>query len=260
MALAKLWNAVFGKRSESSATEPTETLVPSSAKPLVTTAVAKPSATKPPVTKTPVAASTVPESVTVSGTTSNAAPVKLSRKKTKSREAKKPVESAPVAVEPAPVLRMFRRKNNAWTKLIGSRTVTAILDTQVGDGSRAVEILESLVDSNTPTPKYIAIGMFEMGGEKLSVRQFHQKIRSAGGQPIVIPMALEEGLRRLSQTIGTVDLVLLNGVEEASFSPGVVKLLARVAPAGCLILRSDANGRWTSAVGPAKPAESRRAA
>jgi hypothetical protein len=259
MALAKLWNAVFGKRSESAATQPTETLASSPVKPVANAVATKPTVAKPIVAKTsapiPATAASVGPAPAQVG-----APVKLSRKKTKSREPKKPLETAPVAAEPAPVLRMFRRKNNAWSKLIGTRTVSTILDTHVGDGSRAIEVLEAIVDSNTPSPKYVAIGMFEMGGEKLSVRQFHQKIRNAGGQPIVIPMTLEDGLRRLSQTIGTVDLVLLNGADEVSSSPSVTKLLARVAPTNCLVLRSDVNGRWHTVTTPAKPAESRKAA
>ena len=239
MALAKLWNAVFGKRSEVSANE-SQAMAPVTDKPLAkaTAAISAPAA---PASGSP-AVRTASASSAVSADA--AAPVKLSRKKTKSREPKKTAPVAPVEVEAAPVLRMFRRKNNAWSKLIGTRTVATILDTHVGDGSRAVEILEAIVDSNTPTPKYVAIGLFEMGGEKLTVRQFHQKIRNAGGQPSVIPMSLEEGLRRLSQTIGTVDLILLNGNDESVSSPAVVKLLSRVTASGTLVLSSDANGRW----------------
>ena len=141
---------------------------------------------------------------------------------------------------------MFRRKTNAWTKLIGQRTINVILDMNVQDGSRAVELLEAIVDSNSIPPKYVAIGMFELAGEKLSVRQFHQKVRAAGGQPVVIPMPLVDGLRRLSQTVGAVDLLLLDITEQQLADPVVARLLHRIAPTHSLILRRNAQNRWES--------------
>jgi len=139
---------------------------------------------------------------------------------------------------------MFKRKNNAWTKLVGSRTINVVLDMNVQDGSRAIELLEAIVDSNLPAPKYVAIGMFELAGEKLTVRQFHQKVRSAGGLPVVIPMPLVEGLRRLSQTVGTADLILLDITEQELADPTVSRLLQRVASKDSLLLRRDEKNRW----------------
>jgi hypothetical protein len=229
MALAKLWNAVFGKRKEVEGGQPPATTLAASAPAPAGRTVSSPSAQ---------AAKAI------------AAPppgVKLSRKKTKVREPKKPViETVAPVEEPAPVLRMFRRKNNAWSKLIGARSVSSILDTRVGDGSRAVELLEAIVDSNTPAPRYVAIGLFELGGEKLTVRQFHQKVRAVGGNPIVIPMQLEDGLRRVSQTIGQVDLILVDGTDARVNEPAVAKWLQRVTASNGLVLRSDAAGKWHS--------------
>jgi hypothetical protein len=227
MALAKLWNAVFGKRAE----ETTAPVVTAGTTPVVGSNVSG-------TTKTAPAHGTAKSAT-------NGPTIKLSRKKTKSQTAKPSKTAEPVvSPEPAPVLRMFRRKNNAWTKLIGNKTIRSILDLRVGDGSRAVELLEAIVDSNTPTPKYVAIGLFELGSEPLTVRHFHQKIRAAGAHPVAIPMPIAEGLKHLSETIGVVDLVLLDSDQERWKDPKLARLLNRISPPGTLVLRADSAGRW----------------
>ncbi|MGV3486812.1 MAG: hypothetical protein ACO1RT_20520 [Planctomycetaceae bacterium] len=228
MAFAKLWNAFFGKRSSL----PQET-------------AAAPHAGQ----GQQVPGSKVPASVgTTLGVNPPTATIKLSRRKTKSQIAKPvPPVAPPAPEEPAPVLRMFRRKSNGWTKLIGNRTVRSILDIHAGDGSRAVEILESLVDSEGVSPNYIAIGLFEQADEPLTVRQFHQKVRSAGGNAVVIPMSLAAGLRRLSQTIGTVDLLIIDGHEAQLQDAETVRWLRRVTSPDSLVLRRDTAGRWQPA-------------
>lgn len=235
MGLAKLWNAIFGS-AEKAATSRT----------VGAPQLAIASATKSPIVPTATTMPTGGAKALRPSTGGAQIPVdKPSRKKAKLRTSRhsKPAEPI-VTVEPTATLRMFRRKNNAWTKVVGSRIVHSILDIDVGDGSRAVELLEAIVDSNSPPPKYVAIGLFELAGEKLTVRQFHQKVRAVGGQAIVIPLSLADGLRRLSQTMGTVDLVLLNGHDNRVSDPVVVRLLQRVAPANSLVLRSDSSGRW----------------
>ena len=240
MALTKLWNAVFGKRPSAELAplaEPVAVSAPAIAAPVKPSSERTPAPVNP---NAPVSAKTLVSAKSPE----KSAPIKLSKAKTKSGK-KSAVEEIPVvAPEPATVLRMFRRKNNAWTKLIGSRTVNIVLDLNVQDGSRAVELLEAIVDSNSPAPKYVAIGMFELAGEKLTVRQFHQKVRSAGGQPVVIPMPLVEGLRRLSQTVGTADLILLDLTEQQIADPVVARLLQRIASKDALVLRRDAKDRW----------------
>ncbi len=235
MALGKLWNAVFGKRAEKPAAS-----VPAAAE--------KPSVVGREVATSPASGSPVAGSAKTA--------VKLSRQKTKAA-IEKPIKAVePVATVTPPVtVRMFRRKNNSWTKLIGSRTIQSILDLNVGDGSRTVDLLSAIVDSSTPAPKYIAVGLFELAGEKLTVRQFHQKVRSSGGQPVAIPMELTNGLRHLSQTVGTVDLILLDGSDSRTSDPAVARLLQRVTHPNSLVLRCDSAGRWQAAV-----AQSRKAA
>ena len=252
MALAKLWNAVFGKRpaaDQSPPAIPATSSVVAVTKSVSPVAAVKPIAVKQATEKSISAAHAAVNSGLEPANACNARVVRLSKNKTKakSRQSKQVEPMVSVAApEPPAVLRMFRRKTNAWTKLIGQRTINVILDMNIQDGSRAVELLEAIVDSNSIPPKYVAIGMFELAGDKLTVRQFHQKVRAAGGQPVVIPMPLVDGLRRLSQTVGTVDLILLDITEQQLADPMVAKLLQRIAPTRSLILRRDAQNRWVS--------------
>ena len=266
MALAKLWNAVFKKRpaadlaplakpiAGSGSDRAAPVLLPSQRKP---TSVAAIASSTPTVAKAAAALKTVAKPASLKAASvkatapSVATTIKLSKSKTKtktktkSRQTRTSDTESPVVVsEPVSVLRMFRRKNNAWTKLVGSRTIKVVLDLNVQDGSRAIELLEAIVDSNFPAPKYVAIGMFELAGEKLTVRQFHQKVRSAGGLPVVIPMPLVEGLRYLSQTVGTADLILLDITDQQLADPAISRLLQRVTSQESLLLRRDAKERW----------------
>jgi len=246
MALAKLWNAVFGKR-----TSPEESAALTTAPP----AIGPAKASKPVLIRSVVANSSA------NGVSKPVAPViKLSRKKTKASRPKPEKEIAPVVeIEPTPIIRMFRKKTNAWSTLIGNRNITSILDINIGDGSRTVEILEAIVDGSQPTPKYVAIGVFDLDEKCLTVREFHQKTRAAGGQPMVIPMPLSEGLKRLAETVGTVDLVLLSGDGQRLVDPIVTKLLNRISSNGALVLHGDSAGRWKAAASSA-PSQSRMAA
>ena len=263
MALAKLWNAVFGKRPAAEPAPVAKPIVGSGSgnpAPVMSsnerkhTNVAAVASANTPIAKVAVSlkATAAPKASVNQASTKTtelggATTLKLSKSKAKakSREAKA-VLTEPLAVvaESASVIRMYRRKNNAWSKLLGSRTINVVLDLNVQDGSRAVELLEAIVDSNFPAPKYVAIGMFELAGEMLTVREFHQKVRSAGGLPVVIPMPLVDGLRRLSQTIGTADLILLDITEQQFADPVVSRLLQRVASKDTLLLRRDAKDRW----------------
>ncbi len=108
-----------------------------------------------------------------------------------------------------------------------------------------VELLESVVDSSSPAPKYVAVNQFEMGEQGLSLQQFHKRVRTLGGSPVAIPMALSEGLKRLSQTLGTVDLILLNDISVWSDAE-MSKLFRRVMRPTTLVFVKDAKGQWQS--------------
>jgi hypothetical protein len=248
MALGKLWQVFFGKRSESVAPAEAARAIPSVPEtPNASLSIANDpsgSMTARPVVGAPIVASadaSLPKQPSGFGRPKRSA-VKRSAK---SNAAPEPVLSiAPVmAVRDS---RPARPKKNGWTPWLTGRTVLSVLDTQPGDGARAVEILEALVCVSNPMPKYAAIGSFELATGGLSVLKFHRMIRAAGGHAVPIPGGLTDGLRHLSQTYGTVDLILLDGAEADWERPDVRRWIERVAHAETTILRRTAEGRWVA--------------
>lgn len=254
MALAKLWTALFGKRNEGKQEAPATTVAPVAKN---TARASDTGSTKAPVAVVPLSATTKidPQAGRTSRSTASpkssgpAAERAVSRTghSGAKRKANKKVDGAvplpAIAVVPELPIKQFQRRNTAWTKRLGATSVTSILDLCNADTSHMVELLESVVDSNSPAPKYIAINQFELGEQGLSLQQFHKRVRTLGGVPVAIPMTLSDGLRRLSQTIGTVDLVLLNDASlwsEAELS----KLFKRVVRASTLVFVKDAKGQW----------------
>lgn len=246
MALGKLWQVFFGKRSESVAPAEAERAIPSLPE---TPHASRPTANNPPgsmsacpVMGTPIAATadaSLPKQPTGLG---------RAKRSTIKRSAKSVAAPEPVlAIAPVVAVRdsrPARPKRNGWTPWLTGRTVLSVLDTQPGDGARAVEILEALVCVSNPMPKYAAIGTFELATGGLSVLKFHRMIRAAGGHAVPIPGGLTDGLRHLSQTYGTVDLILLDGAEADWERPDVRRWVERVAHAETIILRRTAAGQW----------------
>lgn len=251
MALGKLWQVFFGKRSESVAPAEADRVNPASP--------VSPNASRPSVGLSPGMTPVQPASVLSVVTKTDAVPPKqsggLGRSKhpTAKRSARAAADpqlvlaDAPVAVthDPKPA----RPKKNAWAPWLAGRTVLSVLDTQPGDGTRAVEVLEALVCVSNPMPKYAAIGSFELasgGPGGLSVLTFHRMVRGAGGLAIPIPGSIIDGLRQLSRTHGTVDLILLDGAEADWGLPEIRRWVERVASPQAVILRRSAEGRWVA--------------
>ncbi len=249
MALGKLWNAFFGKSAAvekglppANDARPASHLVSSpstSRSPAPTAAAVSAPATL------PLSAAAQPEQPAAKAVT------KVKRKAVaKGKKASNPpadTTAAPaVEVPQRRTLQIARPQQNAWTKWLAGRSIGSILDTQLGDGARAIEVLQAIVCDSVPTPKYIAIDLFDLGSGRLTLMEFHQRIRRVGGNPVAIPADLHGGLRQLSQTHGTVDLVLLecagvdlNGLEFR-------RLLARVTHSDSLVLHRDERGNWQS--------------
>lgn len=252
MALGKLWQVFFGKRSESDAPVEADRVHP--------TSPPSPNALRPIAGSPPGGAPTQPASVLSVVTKSDAAPPKrssgLGRAKLSLVNRSIGAAVAPQVVPadaPAAAAAHDSKpacpKKNSWTPWLAGRTVLSVLDTQPGDGTRAVEVLEALVCVSNPVPKYAAIGAFELasgGVGGLSVLKFHRMIRAAGGQAIPIPGGLIDGLRHLSRTHGTVDLILLDGPEADWERLETRRWIERVAHRETTILRRAAEGRWVT--------------
>ncbi len=259
MALGKLWNAFFGKRDEPTAASEVATIrSPESRRPEPAATLSAGSKQRP---GSPASAPPLSANDAVGHTANRAAaelptdrrPGRGHRKSVTKKGAKAAQPNALVAADtvdrveprrPEPSSRPASPKRNAWTKLIAGRTIASILDLNIGDGSRAESILEAIVCASAPTPKYVAINRFELEDQSLSVLQFHQRIRRAGGQAVPIPDDLSDGLRHLSHTHGAVDLILLDESVLGDESPEIRRLIDRVSHPATLILRQTTGGRW----------------
>lgn len=246
MALGKLWNTFFGKRTAAELANPSAEAFPN-AVPQPTGAVASvaerpgpgsPAAAAPGVTA--ASAQPAPASVPPAVATGRTAAANRRAATVKAAAEAPPAAPAP----PQPATRVVTRRTNAWTPLIGGRQIGTILDTNLGDAARAVEVLQAIADATAPPPKYVAIDQFDLGNGRLTLREFHQRIRREGGQPVAIPGDLLSGLRQLSQTLGTVDLVLLDGEQADLTQLELRRLLTRVTHSESLVLQRDGRGRW----------------
>ncbi len=261
MALGKLWNAFFGKSAAAEKGLPSTSNAPSGSH-----SAPSPAPACPPVATATGAAPTAPAFAPTASQT-QPQPAKTVTKVKRKATAKPKKTAAPeveVALQPVEVpqrrtVQVPHPQQNAWTKHVAGRSIGSILDTQLGDGSRALEVLQAIICDSVPTPKYIAIDLFDLGSGRLTLVEFHQRIRRAGGNPVAIPADLYGGLRQLSQTHGTVDLVLLEGNNVDLNSLEFRRLLARVTHSDSLVLHRDERGQW-QAVPPAIAANARTGA
>ncbi len=121
-------------------------------------------------------------------------------------------------------------------RMIKKSGATRILEVGVGDGTRAMAVLSTLAKSKPGAElKYIAIDLFEMGDGQLTLKEFHQQLRTINVKPHLIPMPYEQGLVRVVHTFGTVDLLLLADQDLDSCDP----LIARVTDSSSLVLHFD---------------------
>ncbi len=254
MALGKIWNALFGRQAAAK-----KDLAILGAERSTSQGISTP-------TRSAVSAACVVPAASgleIAGRRRETVPPTATKVKKKSlgKRTKKTVSVAKkIAVSPiveAPPqrsVRVARPQKNAWTKLLSGRQIGSILDTNLGDASRAVEILQAIVCDAAPIPKYVAIDLFELTCGGLSVLEFHQRIRRVGGQALAIPAQLPAGLRQLSQTLGTVDLVLLDGDEIDLTQLELRRLLGRVTHSETLVLHRDSRGKWQTlnTVAPAR--------
>lgn len=131
--------------------------------------------------------------------------------------------------------KLFRR--------IESMSIQSILEIGVGDGLRSLAMLQTLTHKGHSTPlHYIAIDEFELGGNSLSLRDFHKQLREYPAKAHLVPMNIDAGLDRVVRTYGQVDLVIwtIDQVPTAKQQDA----LARLCKATTIVI-SQENGRWS---------------
>lgn len=109
------------------------------------------------------------------------------------------------------------------------RQFRSVLEVGVGDGSRALRLVDWLQRQADGEIRYAAIDMFE-AGEGPALKSFHAQMGSVGAKPLPIPGTLASGLPRVAHTLGAVDLVLfsfdipeLTGVVTQNFLPRIIE-------------------------------------
>jgi hypothetical protein len=142
-------------------------------------------------------------------------------------------------------------------KLVKPLAARSVLEISVGDGSRAVAVLQSL--GNASDIRYVAIDQFEMAGGAVTLKTFHQTMRAAGIRPQVFPEPLARGLIRVAHTVGAVDLVIIAAAMESWRTPEILSLLTKVSHPSTTVLYEH-EGSWQRFDSAAGVADERRAA
>nr|WP_143547937.1 hypothetical protein [Rhodopirellula sp. SM50] len=124
-----------------------------------------------------------------------------------------------------------------------SLSVQSVLEVGVGDGRRSLAMLHALTHKGHSTPiHYIAIDEFELGGNALSLRDFHKQLREYPAKAHLVPMAIDAGLDRVVRTYGQVDLILWSA--EQPPTPAQHSALARLSKSHTVVFAQE-NGRWS---------------
>ena len=161
------------------------------------------------------------------------------------------------------VLGMPRRDpHRALCKLIRPLRPATILEISVGDGSRAVAVLQTLAKAQPETPpRYVAIDQFELAGGPVTLKQFHQRLRQENVRPQVFPDAVDQALLRVAYTVGAIDLILIADPSAEWDAPQRQQLLGRVTHGDSVVMRFDGEQwRRERVGGSVSRAASRRAA
>ena len=112
----------------------------------------------------------------------------------------------------------------ALCKQVVAAAPRSILEIGVGDGTRAVAVMEALAKQGIAA-RYFGMDQFELAGGGLSLRDFHRTMRGAGIRPQLFPEPVPRGLIRFLHTIGSVDLVLVADPAEVEQDAGIQQLL-----------------------------------
>ncbi len=127
-------------------------------------------------------------------------------------------------------------------KLLKPLSVHSVLEVGVGDGSRAIAVMETL-SRQSDAIRYYAVDEFEMAGG-VNLKQFHQTLRNHNLHPQLFPGPVDRGLTKIAHTIGSVDLILVANASAIDNNPAVTGMLARISHEGTGVLVSR-NDTWS---------------
>ena len=157
--------------------------------------------------------------------------------------AAKPALARRTTAEPKSSKNSVSREDKKLFRRIESMSIASVLEVTVGDGTRSVSMLKTLTHKGHSTPlHYLAIDEFEMGGNELSLRDFHKQLREYPAKAHLVPMAIDAGLDRVVRTFGQVDLIIW--AEQQSPTAKQLQALARLSKPGTIMF-SPKDGRWS---------------
>lgn len=129
--------------------------------------------------------------------------------------------------------------NAALCRHIKKLKASTVLEVGIGDGTRAEDIIQTL-RSTDPNAKihYSVIDQFEMNGGEVTLKDYHQNLRTIGVTPNLIPMPVEQGLHRVANTVGFIELIVLGEVDMTAVAP----VLERITNESTVVLKSSEDG------------------
>ena len=132
-------------------------------------------------------------------------------------------------------------------KLVKPTSARSVLEIGVGDGSRALAVLETLSKSGREI-SYIGVDEFELAGA-ISLKQFHQTLRMQGIRPQLLPGTPERGIMRVAHTLGTVDLIMVAEGSREVNQEAATSLMHRICHQETVVLM-EKNDVWSRVATP----------
>ncbi|MEL6896779.1 MAG: hypothetical protein AAFP90_11800 [Planctomycetota bacterium] len=159
-----------------------------------------------------------------------------------------PSPSAPAPTEPAPESRgageaipaakiTNAKRTQQLRSYFGDIEVLTVLELNVGDGS-LVSDLVAAIKMNQPI-RYVAVDQFDLGDGPMTVKRYHQLLKSLGVKPLLIPGTVDQGMKRVANTIGAVDAVIARVPEGELDDALSQRLLSDVLHDASVVLRLD---------------------
>ena len=125
------------------------------------------------------------------------------------------------------------------TKQLRKLNVNSILEVGVGDGDRALAVIDCLQRCDADQRlRYVAVDQFEVSGS-VPLREFHKQLRTADVNANLIPMPTAAGLDRVARTYGQMDLILW---DDESFDINDAPLDRLCSPEGVVFCCQE--GQW----------------
>ncbi|OYP33786.1 hypothetical protein [Rhodopirellula sp. MGV] len=137
----------------------------------------------------------------------------------------------------------LNRADKQLCKQLADSSANTVLEIGIGDGNRGRGIVDALTGREQSTPVcYIAVDSFELGGNPLTLREFHRQLREYPAKVHLVPMPVEQGLDRVLRTYGQVDVILWS--VDSVPSDSEKSLLSRLSKPDTKLMKCD-DGCWS---------------